>query len=255
VTTKCACYGGHVALECPTHGVGGSPLVKQYLKGEAMSEESTKRSVLATAEATITAASTVATRLRTDLGDIHAFSSGAKSSGHKPRYDLIPTWALERIARWHGEFPDTGKTWPTGGAVSYAAECGSNGERDYMRQIALDALKSRAADALDSQPTVANGWISVKDRLPPTSVMVMVWQPRTTMNYPDDILINFDCIDPEDDDANTWQGHNNWRDEVACIAKPPGSIVPPHDAPYTHWQPIPADPASSQPTDGEVRNG
>lgn len=31
--------------------------------------------------------------------DRHTFSSGAKSSGTKPRYDLIPTWALQRIAR------------------------------------------------------------------------------------------------------------------------------------------------------------
>ena len=51
--------------------------------------------------------------------------------------------ALERIARWHGEFPATGKFWddertrPT----SYAAEYGSNGERDYMRRVAMDALR------------------------------------------------------------------------------------------------------------------
>lgn len=50
--------------------------------------------------------------------------------------------ALERIARWHGEFPETGKFWdeektrPT----SYRTEYGSNGERDYMRQVARNAL-------------------------------------------------------------------------------------------------------------------
>jgi hypothetical protein len=50
--------------------------------------------------------------------------------------------ALQRIARWHGEFPATGKFWddektrPT----SYSAEHGSNGERDFMRKVALDAL-------------------------------------------------------------------------------------------------------------------
>jgi hypothetical protein len=38
--------------------------------------------------------------LTTIAGDgIHEFSSGAKSSGRKPRYDLIPAYALERIAR------------------------------------------------------------------------------------------------------------------------------------------------------------
>lgn len=48
--------------------------------------------------------------------------------------------ALQRIARWHGEFPPTGKTWADGAPTSYATEYGSNGERDYMRQVALDAL-------------------------------------------------------------------------------------------------------------------
>ena len=49
--------------------------------------------------------------------------------------------ALARIERWHGEFPETGKTWEeTGDPVSYSAAYGSNGERDYMRQVARDAL-------------------------------------------------------------------------------------------------------------------
>ena len=30
--------------------------------------------------------------------DRHTFASGAMSSGQKPRYDLIPLWALQRIA-------------------------------------------------------------------------------------------------------------------------------------------------------------
>lgn len=33
------------------------------------------------------------------IDDRHAFASGAMSSGNKPRYDLIPLWALARIAR------------------------------------------------------------------------------------------------------------------------------------------------------------
>lgn len=49
--------------------------------------------------------------------------------------------ALERIARWHGEFPPTGRTWDDGSPMSYAACFGSNGERDYMRQIARVALE------------------------------------------------------------------------------------------------------------------
>lgn len=50
--------------------------------------------------------------------------------------------ALRRIAKWFGEFPETGrffdkeKTDP----MSYAACWGSNGERDFMRKVAQDAL-------------------------------------------------------------------------------------------------------------------
>ncbi len=48
---------------------------------------------------------------------------------------------LQRIERWHGEFPATGKRWSeTGAPMSYSAAYGSNGERDYMRQVARDAL-------------------------------------------------------------------------------------------------------------------
>lgn len=48
--------------------------------------------------------------------------------------------ALQRIARWHKEFPPTGQMWDDGSPMSYSAAYGSNGERDYMRQVALNAL-------------------------------------------------------------------------------------------------------------------
>jgi len=48
--------------------------------------------------------------------------------------------ALEQIERWNG-FPSTGKTWEgSGEPVSYGAAFGSNGERDFMRQVARKAL-------------------------------------------------------------------------------------------------------------------
>lgn len=50
--------------------------------------------------------------------------------------------ALKRIAKWHGEFPDTGKTWEDGTPISYESSYGSNGERDYMRSVAQQALES-----------------------------------------------------------------------------------------------------------------
>jgi hypothetical protein len=49
--------------------------------------------------------------------------------------------ALQRIAKWIGEFPPSGFTWENGSPVSYGDAFGSNGERDYMRQVASEALK------------------------------------------------------------------------------------------------------------------
>jgi len=45
--------------------------------------------------------------------------------------------ALRRIARWHGEFPSKHYGW----------DYGNNGERDYMRQVALDALSTPQRDS------------------------------------------------------------------------------------------------------------
>lgn len=42
--------------------------------------------------------------------------------------------ALLRIARWHGEFPVTSD------GKSYGYKYGANGERDYMRNLAAEAL-------------------------------------------------------------------------------------------------------------------
>lgn len=49
--------------------------------------------------------------------------------------------ALQKIERWFDEFPETGKTWPeTDTPMSYGACYGSNGERDFMRAVARDAI-------------------------------------------------------------------------------------------------------------------
>ena len=47
--------------------------------------------------------------------------------------------ALRRIEKWKGEFP-TIRDPATGKVSSYGYEYGSNGERDFMRTIARDAL-------------------------------------------------------------------------------------------------------------------
>lgn len=51
--------------------------------------------------------------------------------------------ALVRIQKWFDEFPATGRAWPDGAPMSYSAAFGSNGERDYMRQVAENALSGQ----------------------------------------------------------------------------------------------------------------
>lgn len=46
--------------------------------------------------------------------------------------------ALQRIAKWYGEFPYTEFN---GKECSYESAHGSNGARDYMRNIAKQALE------------------------------------------------------------------------------------------------------------------
>ncbi len=48
--------------------------------------------------------------------------------------------ALHRINRWFGEFPESGQTWADGSPMSYGIAFGSNGERDFMRNVARNAL-------------------------------------------------------------------------------------------------------------------
>ena len=62
--------------------------------------------------------------------------------------------ALDKISRWTGEFPDTGRKHEDGSTMSYAFCFGSNGERDFMRQVAArgyDTLRA-ALSAEDAQP-------------------------------------------------------------------------------------------------------
>lgn len=56
------------------------------------------------------------------------------------RQQTVLVEALSKIEKWFGEFPPTGKTWATGEEMSYLAAYGSNGERDFMRSVAREAL-------------------------------------------------------------------------------------------------------------------
>jgi hypothetical protein len=49
-------------------------------------------------------------------------------------------FALKKIAKWFGEFHRTGD-FINGHETSYEGDYGSNGARDYMREVAEEALK------------------------------------------------------------------------------------------------------------------
>ena len=77
-----------------------------------------------------------------------------------PSKEEVLRAALERIARWFGEFPDTGRTWDDGSPMSYGAAFGSNGERDFMRQLARVALETAVVtpETPAEQEFVPVGW-------------------------------------------------------------------------------------------------
>lgn len=73
------------------------------------------------------------------LQQIKDITSAAEAQQPSPDVTALVE-ALEQIERWDG-FPSTGKTWEgSGEPVSYGAAFGSNGERDFMREVARKAL-------------------------------------------------------------------------------------------------------------------
>jgi hypothetical protein len=99
-----------------------------------------------------------------------------------------------------------------------------------------------APPAPTAQPLTDAAWISVEDRLPEVGVGVMVYSPPLAGEGPEDYRLDFDCIDPNDDDHASWLNHNEHYEHFCCVAKPEGSTGPSEKAPYTHWMPLPAAP-------------
>lgn len=114
-------------------------------------------------------------------------------------------------------------------------------------QFFVRAVPSAApvAAVVQDRQAAASPWISVADRLPEVGVPVMVYSPPTQHDWSDDIRIDFDCIDPDADEPTSWRGHNEHYEHFCCVAKPEGSIGPSEKAPYTHWMPLPAAPATT----------
>lgn len=104
-----------------------------------------------------------------------------------------------------------------------------------------------AQAATDEVRDVAE-WISVEDRLPEVGQLVMVFSPPTKHDYPGEVSITFDCIDPDADEPTSWLNHNEHYEYYCCVGKPEGSVGPSAEAPYTHWMPMPDAPRTTSTT-------
>jgi len=140
-------------------------------------------------------------------------------------YNLLFSWATYNIKR------------------GYSDEAKTRGESEFLAHIGT--LTTPASAPSDGAADARDAWISVDERLPEVGILVLVYSPNGPYNYPDDIRIDFDCIDPNDDDHASWLNHNEHYEHFCCVAKPEGSIGPSEKAPYTHWQPIPVPPIAS----------
>lgn len=93
----------------------------------------------------------------------------------------------------------------------------------------------------------ADRWFSVDDRLPEPGVTVMVYSPPQPGDYPDDVRISFDGIDP-DSDGDYWIAHGEHYEHYCAVAKGGDHSWsgPSQKAPYTHWRYVPDIPAIAQ---------
>lgn len=99
-----------------------------------------------------------------------------------------------------------------------------------------------------SEPvTVPGKWIPVSERMPEPGILVLVYTPPQPGDYPGDVRIGFDYIDPDGDDPTYWFDHGEIYEHFCCVACN-GMTGPSEKAPYTHWMPLPAAPQ-------EVNNG
>lgn len=85
-----------------------------------------------------------------------------------------------------------------------------------------------------------DGWVKISERLPDPGVSVLVYTPPQPNDWPDDIRIHFDAIDP-DGDGTSWVDHTEHYDHFMSVGGHgccgPDVVVtgPGPTAPYTHW--------------------
>ncbi|EMR2276366.1 DUF551 domain-containing protein [Klebsiella pneumoniae] len=114
-------------------------------------------------------------------------------------------------------------------------------------RAAMLAAAQQPQNAPQNIPEIIPGWIPVSERMPEPGILVLVYTPPQPGDYPGDVRIGFDYIDPDGDDPTYWFDHGEIYEHFCCVACN-GMTGPSEKAPYTHWMPLPAAPQ-------EVNNG
>ncbi|TEA78679.1 DUF551 domain-containing protein [Allopusillimonas ginsengisoli] len=124
---------------------------------------------------------------------------------------------------------------------------GTMGPDDFVEASETEMADEIAAaiSARYNQPAMP--WINVKDQLPAPGVSVLVFTPPQPGDYPGDVRVEFDFIDP-DSDESCWHNHNEHYEHYCCVAKGGSDVSwtgPSEEAPYTHWMAIPVLPRAT----------
>ncbi|EMO8771673.1 DUF551 domain-containing protein [Klebsiella variicola] len=154
-----------------------------------------------------------------------------------PGYVMVSKDLLSELRDWaHPEIEKYCEMW----------EGRRDSEFPALRKVITDADALLAAspqpqNAQQNIPEIIPGWIPVSERMPEPGILVLVYTPPQPDDYPGDVRIGFDYIDPDGDDPTYWFNHGENYEEFYCVACD-GMTGPSEKAPYTHWIPLPAAP-------------
>lgn len=129
-----------------------------------------------------------------------------------------------------------------GEAIAMQANCCGGIALDiYDAMIAAAPHDTPALNSVQSVVHVSDGWIPVSERMPGPGILVLVYTPPQPGDYPGDVRIGFDYIDPDGDDPTYWFNHGENYEHFCCVACD-GMTGQSEKALYTHWMPLPAAP-------------